>query len=123
MKKLSFFFAMAVSIIAFATQPEPPVYYTGNNELAASTGAVTPASVGARHDLPELQTATPASSVGSVGARHDLPEPSVYYTGNNEPAASSVGSGQLAVGSNAPESPVYYTGNNEPAAVGCFIAE
>ena len=79
MKKILFLFAMAISIIAFATQPEPPVYYTGNNEIAASTGVVTPDSVPLSKQS--------AVAVGSVGARHDLPRCPVYLTGNNEPAA------------------------------------
>ncbi|MDR0582689.1 MAG: hypothetical protein LBG31_06980 [Prevotellaceae bacterium] len=37
MKTIFFFFAMVASIATMATQPEPPVYYTGNDEPAASS--------------------------------------------------------------------------------------
>jgi hypothetical protein len=43
-------------------------------------------------------------------------EPLVYYTGNDEPAASSL------QGTTARACPVYYTGNNEPAGSGLFLA-
>jgi hypothetical protein len=42
-------------------------------------------------------------------------EPLVYYTGNDEPAASSL------QGTTAGVCPIYYTGNNEPAASGVFV--
>ncbi|MDR3133056.1 MAG: hypothetical protein LBU42_03410 [Prevotellaceae bacterium] len=67
MKTIIFFFAMAVSIAMTATQPEPPVYYTGNNEPAASS-------------VDSLQLAV----------SNKMPECPLYYTGNNEPAASVV---------------------------------
>jgi hypothetical protein len=68
----------------------------------------------------------------------------VYYTGNNEPAASAVymplatgianpaDSVQSAAatpssldrgGEGAPEYPLYFTGKDEPAAAGFFMAE
>jgi hypothetical protein len=71
-----------------------------------------------------------ATSTESSKQSQSAVEPPVYYTGNNEPAASSVGSSQAAVGSlqsqsavEQPECPTYYTGNDEPAASGLFIAE
>ena len=94
MKAIFFLLATIASIATMATQPEPPVYYTGNNERAASTGVVTPDS---------LQTVTPA-----VGARHDLPA-----TGRVHTAADTVLLKQAGC-------KVYYTGNGEPAAFGLF---
>ncbi|MDR0581649.1 MAG: hypothetical protein LBG31_01675 [Prevotellaceae bacterium] len=70
MKTIFFFFAMVASIATMATQPEPPVYYTGNNELAASA------------------VYSPQSAVGSENAADTLrPVCPIYYTGNDEPAA------------------------------------
>ena len=77
MKTIFFFFAMAVSIAAIATQPEPPVYYTGNNEPAAKAVYRMPAAV----DSSQL-------AAGSENAADTLrPACPIYYTGNNEPAA------------------------------------
>jgi hypothetical protein len=67
-------------------------------------------------------------------------QPPVYYTGNDEPAASMAGDSLAAVHSaQAPAAaapaapaekaaqnvtpPVYFTGRDEPAASGLFIAE
>jgi hypothetical protein len=58
----------------------------------------------------------------------------LYLTGNDEPAASSNYSEQVAVEENhelpvgsgqhdLPAPPLYYTGNDEPAAYGLFISE
>jgi hypothetical protein len=58
----------------------------------------------------------------------------LYLTGNDEPAASSNYSEQVAVEASheltvgsgqhdLPAPPLYYTGNDEPAAYGLFINE
>ncbi|MDR0687193.1 MAG: hypothetical protein LBF55_00715 [Prevotellaceae bacterium] len=102
MKTIFFFFALAASVAAIATQPEP-----------------------------RLQPA--------VGSRQWAVEPPVYYTGNNEPAASSVNNRQPSADSVqlatvapypleraeevVPECPAYLTGNDEPVPFGRFIAE
>ncbi|MDR0581933.1 MAG: hypothetical protein LBG31_03100 [Prevotellaceae bacterium] len=80
MKTIFFFFAMAISIAAIATQPEPPVYYTGNDEPAAKA-------------VYSWQSAVDSSqlAVGSENAADTLrPVCPTYFTGNNEPAASGL---------------------------------
>jgi hypothetical protein len=66
-----------------------------------------------------LKISPPALSTGEGAAQSATAEctmPPVYYTGNDEPAASSL------QGTTAGACPVYYTGNNEPAASGFFLA-
>ena len=69
---------MAISIAAIATQPEPPVYYTGNDQPAAN-------SVSGKNAADSLQ---PAVSVlpPPVEAEGKCP---LYLTGQDEPVASS----------------------------------
>ena len=56
-----------------------------------------------------------AASCRTASASAEKPLGKAYLTGNNEPAVSSAGSRQPAVGDKAPECPVYYTGKKEPA--------
>jgi hypothetical protein len=93
-----------------------------------------------------LATSCATSSVShltpdpSPKARGETPPPSegdggrLYLTGNDEPAASSNYSEQVAVEAShelpvgsgqhdLPAPPMYYTGNDEPAAYGLFISE
>jgi hypothetical protein len=80
MKTIFFFFAMAVCVAAIATQPEPPVYYTGNNEPAASgVYFITAADT--------LQPTLIAPDTKERAEGKDAPACPVYYTGNDEPAA------------------------------------
>jgi hypothetical protein len=86
MKTIFFFFALAASIAATATQPEPRVYYTGNDEPAAYAVDNLQWTVGTRHDLPadSLQSAAAVPLLSEeAGGRCPL-----YLTGNDEPAAS-----------------------------------
>ena len=88
MKTIFFFFAMAVSIIAFATQPEPPVYYTGNNEIAAS----------AVYSMQSAVDSTKAA-VGSRQSAVDSRQSAVYSTqsvAGSENAADSTQSAGIA---------------------------
>ncbi|MDR0694914.1 MAG: hypothetical protein LBF81_06415 [Prevotellaceae bacterium] len=121
-----FFFAMAVSVTSIATQPEPPVYNTGNDEIAVSSADSRQPAVDSLQSQPALK-------------------PPVYYNGNKEPAGIGVydvlaimNSGQPAAGTLQPatvaaplpeqareekvECPPYRTGKNEPVASGRFIA-
>ncbi|MDR0694831.1 MAG: hypothetical protein LBF81_06000 [Prevotellaceae bacterium] len=83
MKTIFFFFALASSVAAIATQPEPRVYYTGNNELATSSA-----------DSVQLATVAPAPLERAGGevleraaeaALEPAPECPAYLTGNDEP--------------------------------------
>jgi hypothetical protein len=76
MKTIFFFFAMAVTIITTATQPEPLVYYTGNDEPATN-------SVSRKNAADSLQLALTPPPV-ETGGKCPL-----YLTGQNEPVASS----------------------------------
>jgi hypothetical protein len=68
---------MVASIATMATQPEPPVYYTGNDQPAAKAVYSTQSAVGSSQ-----------SAVGSKNAADTLrPACPIYYTGNDEPAA------------------------------------
>jgi hypothetical protein len=75
MKTIFFFFTLAASIAAIATQPEPRVYYTGNDELATSSA-----------DSVQLATIAPTPLERAGGAAPECP---AYLTGQEEPAASS----------------------------------
>ena len=57
-----------------------------------------------------------ATSCATVSVSTEKQLETVYITGNNEPAARSADSLQPATGSDVPECPVYYTGCEEPAA-------
>jgi hypothetical protein len=90
MKTVIFFFVMAASIAAIITQPEPRMYYTGNNELATS-------SMNSRQPLadslkPVHIAPSPLDSAGGEVLNRlgeAAPEYPVYLTGQEEPAASS----------------------------------
>jgi hypothetical protein len=78
MKTIFFFFAMAATIITTATQPEPLVYYTGNDQPAAN-------SVSRKNAADSLQLAlTPHTPLVEAGGECPL-----YLTGQDEPVASS----------------------------------
>jgi hypothetical protein len=65
------------------------------------------------------KTSPPALSTGEGAAQSATAEcttPLVYYTGNDEPAASSL------QGTTAGACPVYFDGNDEPVASGLFLA-
>jgi hypothetical protein len=85
MKTIFFFFAMAVSIAAIATQPEPPVYYTGNDEPAAKAVYSTQSAVYSTQSATgNVQTAAADTArLKQAGCK-------VYFTGQDEPAASGV---------------------------------
>jgi hypothetical protein len=83
MKTIFFFFALMAGIAAIATQPEPPVYYTGNNERAASAVYI-PLAASSENPADSVQSALIASPP-SEGAGDRCP---LYFTGNDEPAAS-----------------------------------
>ena len=74
---------MAISIAAIATQPEPPVYYTGNNEPATKAFYSRPPATGrvnAADSLPPaVTTPLPPEEAGKKCP--------AYLTGQDEPAA------------------------------------
>jgi hypothetical protein len=59
-----------------------------------------------------LLTATSCVTQKTITNNASIPSDGVYYTGNNEPAASAVS----LENANEPECPVYYTGAEEPTA-------
>jgi hypothetical protein len=83
MKTIFFFFALAASIAATATQPELRVYYTGNDEPAASA-VYMPLAAGVANPADSVQSAAATPyPLDKTGKRCPL-----YLTGNDEPAAS-----------------------------------
>ncbi|MDR2359140.1 MAG: hypothetical protein LBD87_05000 [Prevotellaceae bacterium] len=88
MKTIFFFFAMAVSIAGIATQPEPPVYYTGNDDpIAIAVYDVLATMNGGQPAADTLQPATIAVPLPEQAGEADTNCPP-YRTGKNEPAGS-----------------------------------
>jgi hypothetical protein len=97
MKTISFLLALlctghSAMSINFSPDPlpeeqataQPPVYYTGHDEPAASTAGDSLSTIDSLHTQAAVVPAAPAEQ-----AANDITPP-VYFTGRDEPAASGL---------------------------------